>query len=210
MMQPADAALAVELGADAVGMILHANARRKIDLATARGIVDAVNSKAETVGVCVDASAETLRELHRQTGVKLLQLHGQETPDVVVEISPIPVIKAIKVQRDQIEQTLEPWIRRRRQMPNLRALLLESAGAHSGGSGVANDFDLIAELISRGVFGDFPLIMAGGLNTGNVGSVVRRMHPYGVDTSSGIEETFGQKSPTLMRDFINQARQAAV
>ena len=202
MMHPTDARLAAALGADAVGMVLHANSKRQISAEIAKEIVKSVPALVTTVGISVNADFDTCRKLIDQTGISTIQLHGDESPELVRKLAPFPVIKAVKVNKNTIHQTMKTWVERKADLPNLKAILLESASPQSGGSGVVNDFELIADLIKTNTFGDFPLILAGGLNPSNVAHAIKIVKPYAVDVSSGIEETPGQKSEKLMREFV--------
>ncbi len=212
MMTPADAANAADAGADAVGMILHAVAKRLIPLDTARQIVAVLPPYVMPVGVFVDAVPALVLHVARQLNLSTVQFHGNETIDDLAAVAPLKVIKAIKVESTTIRQELDEWrdLIRAGRADNLAALLLESPvkGA-SGGTGVTNDFDLIQRLESEGCFlGLPPLVVSGGLTPENVGSVVAQLQPYAVDVSSGIEASFGSKSVEKMRTFVSNVSRA--
>ena len=87
--------------------------------------------------------------------------------------------------------------------------MLETPGGAPGGTGVENDWEGIAALQHSGAFEKLPpIIAAGGLRPENVAGVVRLLRPYAVDVSSGVEESFGQKSPAKIADFVAAFAQA--
>ncbi|MGN6625374.1 MAG: phosphoribosylanthranilate isomerase [Tepidisphaeraceae bacterium] len=208
MMTPDDARQAADSGADAVGMVLHANARRKIELDIAAAIINALPPYVAPVGVMVDAPPTTALYLAHTLGLNTVQFHGQESPADIAAVAPLRVIKVIRVD-DQITARLAEWrsILASGRCGNLVALLLETPVAgHAGGTGVANDFDRIERLTNDGAFAGLPpVVISGGLTPGNVGEVVRRLKPYAVDVSSGIEAEFGKKSADKMAAFVREA-----
>ena len=213
MMRPADARAAADAGADAIGMILHANAKRKIDHDTAAAIVAVLPAYVTAVGVFVDAPPQVVKQTAAALSLNTVQLHGNETIDDVAACSPLKVIKAIKVDPQAIGVMLDDWREAYQtgRCPNLVALLLETpvAGA-AGGTGVVNDFPFIRRLLYEGAFDGLPpIVVSGGLTPDNVGEVVRLLHPYAVDVSSGIEETFGEKSIAKMRTFVETTHAAS-
>lgn len=210
MMTASDARAAANAGADAIGMILHADARRRIDADVAKQITGVLPPYVTAIGVFVDALPQRVLELARELSITTVQFHGHETIDDIVAVAPLKVIKAIKADRATIRPTLFEWreLCAAGRCPNLVGLLLESpvVGA-SGGTGVANDFELIRELQSERAFDGLPpVIVSGGLTPGNVSDVVRLLHPYAVDVSSGIESSYGHKSVEKMRAFVRNAQ----
>lgn len=204
LSRPEDVRAAAELGADAIGLVFHAPSPRNVSLEQARILVKELPSHVTPVALFVDVRPEQILETVRQTGAAWAQLHGRETLDDVAALNPLPVIKAIHVHRERLRQTLAPWRQavESGSIPNLRALLLETAGPMIGGSGMSNDWETIAEARSKGWFDDLPpLIAAGGLTAANVGEVVRGIEPWGVDVSSGIESAPGLKSRDKMAAF---------
>jgi len=210
MMRPTDAADAARLGADAIGIILYApGARRLIDLNTARQIIDAVPPYVSVVGVFVNAPTHELRAISTALGLSTVQMHGNETAADIADVAPLRVIKAVRLDFASAESTLGFWKTHVESgsIPNLVGLLLETpATSHAGGTGVANDFDLIQRLTEQNAFvGLPPIIVSGGLMPDNVRDVARRLRPYAVDVSSGIETSVGVKSIERMKSFIEQA-----
>ncbi|MGC4033187.1 MAG: phosphoribosylanthranilate isomerase [Tepidisphaeraceae bacterium] len=208
IMRPEDAAAAARAGADAIGMILHANAKRLIPLSTAMRVVAALPPFVSRIGVFVNAEPAVVDELANALTLNAVQLHGDETPDYARRLGHYDFIKAIKLT-DDAEATLDAW-RKPYSVGDLQAfsgILIDSPAG--GGTGEKNDFSRVRRLIDSGAFAGLPpLIVAGGLKPENVGEVVTELQPFAVDTSSGIEAEFGKKSPELMRAFYDAVAKA--
>jgi phosphoribosylanthranilate isomerase len=202
--RPEDAAAAAFSGADAIGMVFHPASPRCISVDQARQISAAVPAFVSVIGLFVDASLSEIRQIADQLPLSAIQLHGNEAPSLVSELHPTRVIKALRP--DQRE--LRHWKSIR--SGNLTGIILETPSTGvPGGSGVANDWDAIEKLKNAGAFeGLPPIILAGGLNPENVGDVVRRFAPFGVDVSSGVEITRGEKSPDKIKAFIKAVHKA--
>jgi phosphoribosylanthranilate isomerase len=204
MTRVVDAVAAAQLGADAVGIFLHGPSSRKVGREVARQIVEALPPFVMPVGLFVDAPPELIVEIATDLGLRHLQLHGQEPPSLVASLRAWTIVKAVHVRRETFTEDLKQW----RGVPNLRGVLLETAG-QSGGSGVENDWETIQAAKQRGEFEDFPpIIAAGGLRPDNVARVVRLIRPYAVDVSSGIESERGIKSVEKMREFVRAVRES--
>lgn len=208
IMSVSDARAAADAGADAIGLIVHAQSRRKISADVGREIVAALPPYVTPVGLFVNAGADAVLEAAGEIGLKVVQFHGDETPADVAAVRRLQVIKVFAVD-DQIESRLPQWREacRSGQLPNLSGILLDGAGG--GGTGVENDFARIAKLQQDGQLDGLPpLILAGGLHPDNVAAAVKLVRPYAVDLSSGIEEAFGRKSVRKMNAFIQNATTA--
>jgi phosphoribosylanthranilate isomerase len=203
--RPEDATAAVDAGADAIGMILHANAPRKISRAMAEQIVSEVADEVEVVGVFVDAPAELILEMANDLELDQVQLHGSESPEVMASLAGLSVIKAIRGNMD-FDAELARW----RDVAGVRALLLETGkGAHAGGNGIESDWDALAALLDgSNALDRGALVVAGGLHPNNVANVIRRLRPWSVDVSSGVERSLGEKSVEKMRSFCAAVRSA--
>lgn len=205
-----DALAAARAGADAIGLIFHPAAKRNVSLERATEIVRVLPPFVTPVGLFVDASAERIREVSLRVGLRHVQLHGNEPVELVAALREFTVLKAIRVHADTFGSDLESWraqIRKLR-LEHLQGLVLETAGA-SGGSGVANDWATINRHRQRGDLIGLPhLIAAGGLTCESVGQVVRELHPWAVDVSSGVEDQPGRKSHEKVEAFIRAVREA--
>jgi phosphoribosylanthranilate isomerase len=200
--RPQDALAAANAGADAIGMILHADASpRQISIDIAKDIVSALPPMTSAIGVFVDAPSELIIETAGQLRLRCVQLHGNESPNLVAALGDLQVIKAIRL--GAAEQSMDAW----RNAPcQLRAILLESA---PGGSGVESDWQRIAALLKRTeVLRSHKFVAAGGLTPDNVAEVIRLLRPWAVDVSSGVEESVGIKSVTKIESFCEAVRRA--
>ena len=155
----------------------------------------------KAVALTVDADDATLDTIVAQAHPRTLQLHGAETMARVSEIKAryrLPVMKAIA-----IESAAD--VKRAHDYEAVADILLFDAkpDALPGGNGLAFDWQLIAkEKWSK------PWMLSGGLNAGNVAEAIRTTHARGVDVSSGVEKSRGEKDPALIERFIATARTA--
>ncbi|MDH3306940.1 MAG: phosphoribosylanthranilate isomerase [Acidimicrobiia bacterium] len=187
-----DVAAAVDAGADAVGFVV-APSPRQIDLATVRELVPAAGERM-TVLLTVDATASELLEMAAVAGVTAVQPYGAHSAGAGVAaatsglfvLRPIPVGDRL-VGLDSIPDDQLPLFDTR------------VAGLH-GGTGVSFDWSLL-EAIER----DF--VLAGGLGPDTVADAIARVHPWGVDASSGLESSPGRKDHGRIRAFVEGARQ---
>jgi phosphoribosylanthranilate isomerase len=186
-----DALLAADLGAWAVGFIFYKKSPRYIDPAKVKKIVAALPREIEKVGVFVNASLKSLLNIQRESGITLFQLHGDETPELVRSV-PTPVIKALRlVEKSDLEKA--------RAYNGAWAILVEGAtGNERGGTGVRADWDLARQLVD-----EMPrVILAGGLNALNKREAQEEVGAFGLDLSSGIEDSPGVKNDRKMREFF--------
>lgn len=191
----ADAALAVDAGASAVGLNFVGASPRCVDAAAARRIADAVRGRARIVGVVADLDAAAARRLAHEVGLDALQLHGDEPDDVVVALAPL-AYRAIRVAgpEDAI---------RAASAPGDEVLVDAFVPGRLGGTGVRVAPALVAPLArARRV------ILAGGLTPANVAEAVAAVRPWGVDVASGVERAPGVKDTELVRAFVAAARAA--
>ena len=207
-----DALLAARAGADAIGLVFHPTAKRSISVEAAREIIAAIPPFVTPVGLFVDADIDKVIEVSRELGLRHIQLHGNETPEDIAALSHLTVIKAVRVQRETFAQSLADWREavRTMKLAHLRGLVLETAhSSQLGGTGIANDWETVERERQSGGFEGLPhLIAAGGLTAQNVADVIRRIRPWAVDVSSGVEESIGIKSESRVRDFVRAVRAA--
>jgi phosphoribosylanthranilate isomerase len=201
-----DATAAARAGADAIGINFYPKARRSISVERAREILREVPAFVTAVGLFVDQSVREMKTITGAVGISTLQLHGNESPEIVDELREFRVLKVLRSERGKLEVELERWRGAIRSLDliHLQGLVLETAAAAGiGGTGVENDWEFLAELSRAGAFvGLPPIIVAGGLTPENVGRVVKLIAPYAVDVSSGVEEKFGEKSAGKMEAFV--------
>jgi phosphoribosylanthranilate isomerase len=191
-----DALEAVRLGADALGFNFWPGSRRHVAPAAAREIVRRLPPLVTTVGVFVNQPEEEIRAAAAASGVQVLQLHGDEPPELCARL-PLPVVKAVPVDRAQDVARLRAY--------GAAAILLDTPTAGFGGSGRVFDWSLADGLPSA-----LPVILAGGLGPENVADAVRRLRPYAVDVASGVESSPGVKDAGRMARFVAAVREVAL
>ena len=187
-----DARQAVDLGVDAIGMILHADSPRLISPQQAQLIRAEVPALVTLVGVFVNATIEKINSFAGQVGLDLIQLHGDESNEFAERLDR-PFIKAIRVQsRQQLERDIDCF-------PGARALLLDPylPGQH-GGTGQQLDLSMWPSKSRQ------KLILAGGLNSANIKQCCQSTQPYAVDLNSGVESSDGIKDMSLLKSTLKQ------
>ncbi len=189
-----DALAAARLGADQVGFNFWSRSRRYIAPEAAAAIVAALPPAVLPVGVLVDPTPAELDRVIRISGVRTIQLHGDEPP-ALCAAAPVPVVKGIRVRDAHSLAALAAY--------EVSAFLLDSATPGYGGSGTSFDWALAAEAAA-----EVPIWLAGGLTPDNVAEAVRRVRPRGVDVASGVESSPGRKDAGLVRAFVGAAREA--
>ncbi len=205
IMQPEQALSAATAGADMIGLVF-AHSRRELSVAQAEAIRSALDRLARrpvVVGVFVNETQDRIDDIARRVRLDAVQLSGDETPEEVGAcIHFYPVIKALRfVPGTAQEEAISMLARYRAVASDDRLKLLvdtHNPGVY-GGTGETSDWALAAKLAARE-----ELIVAGGLNPGNVAEAVVSIAPWGVDVSSGVESG-GVKDPTLIRSFIRAA-----
>jgi phosphoribosylanthranilate isomerase len=196
--------VAARNGASLIGFVF-VPVRREVSRATAAQIIAQIRADYElppaAVGLFVNETAETINATIHEAGLDLVQLHGDEPPELAAQID-VPVIKALRLEagadRDVVKATVE------RYLETCPGVHLDSHVAGQwGGTGVVGDWELAAELA-----GQYPVILAGGLDPENVSSAVQAVRPAVVDVSSGVE-TEGEKDIDKIAAFLNEASQAS-
>ncbi len=191
-----DVELALETGADAVGLIF-ADSPRRIEWDAAREIAGRIPAQITPVAVFVNPTRDEVARVRDLFPQALIQLSGDEPPGFATAIGG-SVIKAIHVGD---ESPLEMERICQRYAPSLVLFDTRVAGRY-GGTGVTFDWTNIAKLAQW-----HPVIVAGGLTPENVGACVSRVRPFGVDVRSGIE-TDGRKDIAKMRAFVRAVRES--
>lgn len=188
-----DALLAVAMGADAIGFVF-APSTRQVAIGVVAQITRRLPPETVTVGVFRDALPERVVEVVQEAGLKAAQLHGRQPPEVCAFVAErIPLVIASFAATDPALASHEAY--------RADAILID---AEEPGSGKVFDWRL-AEGFPHGR----RLMLAGGLTPGNVADAIRRVRPWGVDVSSGVERAPGLKDPSKVRAFVQAARAAA-
>ena len=193
-----DAMAAARSGAQAIGLVFYRPSPRYIEPDAAAEIVRALPPFVTPVGLFVDAAADEVRMVASRAGVQLLQFHGSETPDFCTQFA-LPYLRAVRV-RPGVD-----LLQYARDFHAAKALLLDAyvEGLH-GGTGAPFDWSLIPRALP------LPIVLSGGLNCDNVGEAVRRIEPWAVDVSSGVESAKGIKDAAKIAAFISGVRNAHV
>jgi phosphoribosylanthranilate isomerase len=196
---PDDAKNAALLGADAIGLNFYERSPRFIDGTLASRIIEAVPAFISVVGIFVNhPNPQGLEDLALSLGLHAVQLHGNESPDYCSMIQKVKVIKAFRVDANFRVESLKNY-------SNTMFLLDSGSGAQFGGTGKVFDW---SQAYGANAFGW--IVLAGGLTSENVGDAISRLHPFGVDVSSGVESSPRHKDYEKMRRFIEAVRKTDV
>jgi phosphoribosylanthranilate isomerase len=188
-----DAQAAVRCGADAIGLVLWAGSPRAVTMQAARQIAAALPPFVARVGVFVDASPEDVRSAVRLIGLDAAQLHGGEDVDRYVDVG-TRLIRAVSIEDAAAREAA------RRLPPGVMPLVDSADPVLKGGTGRVTDWEEAARLAS-----ERPIVLAGGLTALNVAEAVRRVRPWAVDVSSGVEAAPGRKSVERLEAFFSAA-----
>jgi phosphoribosylanthranilate isomerase len=192
----ADAQAAVEAGADALGFNFYEKSPRYVSLKTAAAISKQLPPFVMRVGVFVSAPEEFVLRAIVECNLTMLQFHGDEPPEFCTQFG----LMSMKAFRIRDEKSLA-------ELPNYQtdAYLLDAYSAEArGGTGEKFNWDLAVEAQKFGK----PIFLAGGLTPENVADAVRKVRPFAVDVSSGVEKTPGKKDGAKIRAFIAAVRKA--
>jgi phosphoribosylanthranilate isomerase len=187
-----DARRAVAAGADFLGFNFYPPSPRYITPAKARRIVRRLPERITVVGVFVNESEAKMIEIARAVGLDYLQLHGDESPELVSRLKPaFPVIKALRVQKTFRLAQLA-------QFKRASAFLLDGFQPRRyGGTGKTFNWSM-----ARRARGNGKIFLAGGLTPQNVAAAIRAARPYGVDVCSGVEARPGKKDPSRVKAMM--------
>ncbi len=193
-----DLQAAVAAGADALGFVFYAKSPRNIALHQAIELLRDLPPFVTSVGLFVDPTVETVREVLAQVPLDVLQFHGDETPEFCRQFGR-PYLKAIRVRAgvDLVECAAR--------YADAQGLLLDAyVEGVPGGTGEAFDWGLIPkDLASR-------VVLSGGLHPHNVAEAVRAVRPYAVDVSSGVEASKGIKDAVKIAAFIKEVKNVEI
>jgi phosphoribosylanthranilate isomerase len=198
---PADVALAVDAGADAVGVILVETSERAVGIEGFREIAAAVPPLVKLVAVFVDPPSSVVDEALKAGAIP--QFHGFEPAEACEALAAGPYLKVYHVRPGHKER--DPVVFAAYARPFEHATwIFDAAGASGFGGGTGRTFQWE---ISRKLAGERRIVVSGGLTPENVGACVRTTHPYAVDVRSGVE-TNGRKDPAKVRAFVRAVREA--
>jgi len=191
-----DALAAVEAGADAIGLVFYGKSPRAVSVEQAAAILQALPPFVTSVGLFVDMPRDELQQLLQRLPLDLLQFHGDESP-VDCEGHGRPYIKALRVRPgEDVSAVMAPYT-------GARGILLDTfVEGVPGGTGASFDWSLVPERAAK------PIILAGGLDAGNVAAAIRQVRPYAVDVSGGVEASKGIKDADKIRAFVRAVHDA--
>jgi phosphoribosylanthranilate isomerase len=193
--RPQDGVAAARAGADAIGLVFYPPSPRFLSAERAREIRDALPPFVQAVALFVNADAAQVAQVIGRVHPSLLQFHGEETPAFCGQFG-VPYVKACRVaQGVDLLEYLRPF-------SAASGWLLDAHVAEYGGVGASFDWSLVPGTLER------PLVLSGGLTKRNVGAAVRRVKPWAVDVSSGVEAAKGIKDAALIEAFIAEVRNA--
>jgi phosphoribosylanthranilate isomerase len=193
-----DGAAACAAGADAIGLVFYPPSPRAVDIGQAIAIRRALPPFVTVVGLFVNAEPAVVEEVTKRARLDMLQFHGDENR-AQCERYDMPYIKAVRVSEGV----------------DLRALSLSFASAKAlvldthddklwGGSGRTFDWDAVPPDM------ELPVVLAGGLKPTNVADAIRRLHPYAVDVSGGVEQAPGVKDAVKIIKFIEEVNSVSI
>jgi phosphoribosylanthranilate isomerase len=185
-----EAQAAITAGADALGFNFWSKSARYISPEEAREIIHHLPPFVSCVGVFVNESAETIKEIISQTGIDTVQLHGDEEPEFCREFERVKLIKAFRVGEDFEIATIKRY-------PVSAVLLDAKVKGEYGGTGQRFDWRLAIEAKKF-----LPVILAGGITIDNVKEAIQVVCPYAIDVCSGVEAEPGRKDLVKIREFM--------
>ena len=194
--RPEHARAAAGAGADAIGLMFYEPSPRYVTPIRAREVCAALPPLVSVVGVFVNPEPRDIEAVVEDVPFDLIQFHGEESPELCARAGK-PYVKAVRVRtRDDIVEAEARY-------SDARALLLD---AHHdtlwGGTGSRFDWDLVPDDVRR------PVVLAGGLTPENVAAAIRRVRPFAVDVSGGVESAPGEKDARSMERFMKEVASA--
>jgi phosphoribosylanthranilate isomerase len=194
-----DALLSTEAGADGLGFNFWPRSKRYIEPDAATSMIAQLPPSVTPVGVFVDEEPASVERVARRTGVRGVQLHGDESPETASALAAqgFLVLKAFRVGKGFQPEALQRYA-------GVAGFLLDAdVRGEKGGTGRTFDWSQ-AKAARR--FGR--IVLAGGLTVANVSEAIRQAQPFGVDVCSGVEQAPGRKDHRRLREFVRLARES--
>jgi phosphoribosylanthranilate isomerase len=185
-----DAALAVSLGADALGFVFWPGSPRVVDPLVARDLHSGLPPLVSRVGVFVNASPDDVAEVVRVARLDVVQLHGDEAVEPYAQVG-ARIMKVAALESPADVDRVVAW------PPHVTPLVDAVDHARRGGTGIRADWTYAAEVARARA-----AMLAGGLTAGNLAAAIEQVAPWGIDVSSGVEAAPGIKSPARLRAFF--------
>lgn len=200
-----DATWAINYGADYLGVNFFKESPRHVSLTTADKWVTSLPSFASVVGVFVNASEEEILKAVTHLKLKGVQLHGEESPEMVAHLKseleglgrPVFIIKAFRMHGEETLTAMDAYA------GSVDYFLLDSyVEGEPGGTGARFNWDLAVQAQEKGK----PIFLAGGLTPENVKEAAKKVKPFAVDVASGVEKSVRKKDSEKIRDFVQNAK----
>jgi phosphoribosylanthranilate isomerase len=193
--RPEDARFAAKCGAGALGFIFVPGSKRCVSPELPAALADDLPPFVWRVGVFADQPVADVLAIAAAARLDMVQLHGRESADTVAAVAAVkPVLRAVLVYMPDLAGVMQACA------PHVRAFLVDSGH----GTGRTFDWSILADLPATR-----PIVVAGGLDGGNVGDLLRVFRPAGVDASSRLESAPGLKDHRLVAAFVAAAGAAA-
>ncbi|MCX5778252.1 MAG: phosphoribosylanthranilate isomerase [Elusimicrobia bacterium] len=195
-----DALLITNAGAEYIGFNFVAGSARKISDKLAKTIIEKLPPFVTPVGIFVNEDPVVIAKYVKKCNLKMVQLHGDETPEYCSQLHEkigVPVIKAFRMENDQMIDKIS------RYADAVQYYLLDSFVAETpGGTGEVFDWDMALKVKELGK----PVFLAGGLTPDNVAEAIKKVMPFAVDVASGVERIPRRKDYDRMNQFMRKAR----
>lgn len=186
-----DAISATEQGVDAIGLVFYPHSPRSVSITQAKAIADALPPFVSIVALFVNPTSAEVKQVLKSVRIDLLQFHGDEDEMACAQYG-LPYLKAIRVKSDT------NLIQYAHDFASAKAMLLDTySDSAFGGTGETFDWKVIPKKLPK------PIILAGGLNFGNVLQAIEQVEPYAVDVSGGVEQSKGIKDPVKIAKFVS-------
>ena len=195
-----DALIVTNIGADFVGFNFYPASPRKISEKLCKEIVQKLPPFILPVGVFVDEELENLKKTAKKCSLKMIQLHGSESPEYCKQVfdeTSIPVMKAFRIENESSIEAIKPYLEA------VNYLLLDAyVPGEPGGTGESFNWELAVRIKDL----NKPFFLAGGLTPENVSEAISKVQPFGVDVASGVERLPRRKDYDKVNKFVRRAR----
>ena len=199
-----DIHMVADAGADAIGLVVYAGSKRAVSVQEAALLRREIPAFVSAVVLVVNTSQADIEHIINDVNPSFLQFHGDESAEFCEQFR-FPYIRALRVgggallSPDAVAQEVQKY-------PNASGFLFDAYSAGYGGSGLTFDLSLLEKV--REILPARKIIIAGGLNAGNVQQLIRGVKPYAIDLSSGVESAPGVKSAEKTYAFMLQVANA--
>ena len=185
-----DALLCESLGADALGFILYKGSKRFVEAKVVGEIIPKLSPFTLKVGVFVNSSFEEINSIAKQIKLNSVQLHGEESPDIVSKIN-LPVIKSFRIKNGFDFSRLKEF-------ENISYLFDTYSEKEYGGTGKTFNWELIPDKLKN------KIILSGGISINNIEEVYKKIKPAAVDLSSSLESEPSKKDKEKVKEFFKK------